>query len=459
MSENATSENATPTQRMTAKQFQEAGGTEDWRVLGAGAAAWFSASSHAAGAELAARAADLAADRDGPVAAAVTAVPVPVEASVRSQGVQVCLPLGPADDGLTAAHVDLARAVSTAAARLGLTADPAVLQDLQLAMDTQDQGAVLPFWESALGYDPVGDEDLMDALHRHPPIWFQEQDAARPLRNRIHLDSVMPQEVAVATMETLGERGGTVHNNGYYATVADAEGNEVDILPLPEGSDRWDQPGTEDWRLVFSAMACYPVASAEQASELVRAVAALADEAGLALGIDVRSRAGQSLVVLDSGKDRWEMEDGYEPLAARVQEAARSLGLSADLRAPRFVQVGFDAVDIPAVREFWRAALGYQEDPREGISDIVDPRQLNVPVFVQDLDADDEARRAQRNRIHVDLFLPHDQLEGRLAAAVAAGGTVVRDAAPIYWTVADPEGNEIDLTTSYGREEHWAQQG
>ncbi|WP_109474669.1 VOC family protein [Ornithinimicrobium cavernae] len=458
MSEIPTSTESTNTpQTLSAKQFQEVSGTEHWRVLGAGAAAWFSAASHGAGAELAVRAVDAAAESGRAL-----------ETSIRSLGVHVRLPLGPTDGGFTQEHADLARAVSAAAEELGLEADPAALQDVQLTMDTMDQAAVLPFWEAALGYDPVGDEDLLDRFHRHPPIWFQDQDAPRPLRNRVHLDSVMPQKVATETLAALRERGASsVAEHGYYATVADAEGNEVDVLPLPEGSDRWERPGTEDWRLVFSAMACYPVGTVVQgtgrstgsAAAFVQAVAALADEAGLPLGIDVRpAAAGQSLVVLDSGKDRWEMTEGYEALAARVQETARGMGLTADVAAPRFVQIGIDAVDLPAVREFWRAALGYEEDPRAHVTDIVDPHQVNVPLFLQGMDAGDEARRAQRNRIHVDLFLPHDQLRARLEAALAAGGTVVRDAGPISWTVTDPEGNEIDLTTAYGREEHWAAQ-
>lgn len=285
-------------------------------------------------------------------------------------------------------------------------------------------------------------------------------DGPRPLRNRLHLDSVASQEVASAAVDTVRSQGlGTVAEHGYYATVADAEGNEVDVLPLPEGTDRWEGEGTQDWRLVFSAMACYPVDLSAQATEveqLVQETAELADRAGLPLAIDVRLEAsGRGLVVLDSGKDQWEVVEGYEVLAGKVQALARRLGLTADVTAPRFVQVGLDAVDIPAVREFWRVVLGYQQDPREGLTDIVDPRRLNVPFFVQDLD-DDADRRAQRNRIHVDLFLPHDQVEPRLEAALAAGGTVVRDGSPIHWTVADPEGNEVDITTSSGREEHWA---
>lgn len=433
-----------PRRRLTARQFQEAGGTEDWRVLGVGAAAWFTGVSHAAGAGLAVRATELA----GAGA---------LEASIRATGVQVRLPLGASDSGLTSVHVDLARAVSAAARQLGLEAEPAVLQDLQLTMDTMDQAAIQPFWEAALGYEQVGEEDLLDPLHRHPPIWFQHQDGPRPLRNRVHLDSVAAQEVATATLKTLRKRASSVGEHGYYATVADAEGNEVDLLPLPEGADRWEGSATEDWRLVFSAIACYPVGSD---TRLVPAAAALADEAGLPLGVDLRRTTdGQGMVVLDSGKDRWEMDKGYQALAARVQEAARGMSLSADVSVPRFVQIGIDAVDIPAVRAFWCAALGYQKDPRAGITDIVDPRGLSVPLFLQDLDAADQDRRAQRNRIHVDLFLPHDQLQPRLEAALAAGGTVVRDAGPIWWTLADPEGNEIDLTTATGREEQWAVQG
>jgi len=65
-----------------------------------------------------------------------------------------------------------------------------------------------------------------------------------------------------------------------------------------------------------------------------------------------------------------------------------------------------------------------------------------------------DAPREQRNRIHVDVFVPDDQAQARVAAAVAAGGRVVYDAkAPFWWTVADPEGNEVDIPVAVGREE------
>jgi 4a-hydroxytetrahydrobiopterin dehydratase len=63
-----------------------------------------------------------------------------------------------------------------------------------------------------------------------------------------------------------------------------------------------------------------------------------------------------------------------------------------------------------------------------------------------------DAPRPQRNRMHIDVWVPHDQAEGRIAAAVAAGGRVVSDEhAPAWWTLADAEGNEADVATTRGR--------
>ncbi len=64
-----------------------------------------------------------------------------------------------------------------------------------------------------------------------------------------------------------------------------------------------------------------------------------------------------------------------------------------------------------------------------------------------------DAPRPQRNRIHVDICVPHDQAEARVAAALAAGGHVVYDkGAPTWWTLADAEGNEVDIATMLGRD-------
>ncbi|HYS35132.1 MAG TPA: VOC family protein, partial [Pseudonocardiaceae bacterium] len=154
-----------------------------------------------------------------------------------------------------------------------------------------------------------------------------------------------------------------------------------------------------------------------------------------------------------TGKDQWE-DERFPDLACRVQAAARDMTLTADTTRLRFVQIGIDAVDVPAVRDFWRAVLGYEYDPRPGVTDIYDPRRLNPPIFFQEMPASEQDRREQRNRIHIDLFVPDDQARARIDTAIAAGGRIVYDErAPAWWTLADPEGNELDIAVLVGREQ------
>ena len=106
---------------------------------------------------------------------------------------------------------------------------------------------------------------------------------------------------------------------------------------------------------------------------------------------------------------------------ARSRRRLAGLGLSADPTPLRLVQVGTDAVDVPTVRLLaHRARLRarhpsvHRRRPR--------PPQLAVPLFFQPMSAGDTARRAQRNRTHIDVFVPDDRAEAHVAAAVAAGG-------------------------------------
>jgi len=127
--------------------------------------------------------------------------------------------------------------------------------------------------------------------------------------------------------------------------------------------------------------------------------------------------------------------------AQQISGVARELGASPDLTGLQHIQVAIDALVIPDVLPFWRAVLGYDQ---VGDEDLLDPHLEGPPLWFQQMDAP----RPQRNRIHVDLYVPHDEAEARVAAAIAAGGRVVNDAnAPGWWTLADPEGNEVDVAS------------
>jgi Glyoxalase-like domain len=425
-------------ERLTASQFQLAGGVDDWRVLTSGASAWFDAPSHSAGAALVGRVAGLSPGR------------LP-DVDLRARGVHVRI-VTPAS-GFSGADVSLAQAISAAARDLGLTPDPSALQTVQLTIDARDKAAVVPFWQAVLGHELIGDDFLVDPLRRVPAVWFQGQEHPRPHRNRIHVDVARPQATPFEG-EAVTSVGGRYLGGAYTVAHADAEGNEADVIPVGPDDELGNAAETADWRAMFGGMTFYPITSPIRAAELVTVVAGLADDAGLPLLVDLRPDG----VTIDSGKDLWE-DDGFRDLAGAVQAAARDLGLTADTTRLRFVQIGIDAVDVPRVREFWRVVLGYENDPRTaefGVTDIYDPRRLNLTIFFQQMDASDEARRTQRNRIHVDVYVPDDQAQVRIDAALAAGGRLVYDDdAPEWWTLADPEGNELDIAVIPGREEIW----
>jgi len=121
-----------------------------------------------------------------------------------------------------------------------------------------------------------------------------------------------------------------------------------------------------------------------------------------------------------------------------LSAVARDLEIPADPSVLRNIQVTIDALVIPQVMPFWQLVLGYlyRADTDE---DLIDPLGRGPSFWFQQMDAP----RPQRNRVHVDVGVPHDQVQARMAAAIAAGGHVVDHQRP--WVLADAEGNEVCL--------------
>jgi catechol 2,3-dioxygenase-like lactoylglutathione lyase family enzyme len=317
-------------------------------------------------------------------------------------------------------------------------AEPTALQQLSVVLESLDPTAVMRFWQRVLDYAAGEADGLVDPLRRDPAIRIHQSTEQRPLRNRIHVDVVRPS--AAVEQLNLGTGSGP-----YEVCHVDHEGNEVDLVP---GDPLGDSAETADWHAVFSAIVCYRTTSTSQQRDLVSATAALAVAAGFPLLIDLRP----GLVIIDSGKDRWEadahgLELEFSELAASVQTAARELGATADPALPRFAQLFLDAADVAAVRAFWVAALGYVVDRRTGTTDTYDPRRLNPVLVFQELEVDDTPRRQQRNRLHFELAVPSDFARERLAAAIDAGGRLLDESAGRV-RVADPEGNELVIVTA-----------
>jgi 4a-hydroxytetrahydrobiopterin dehydratase len=192
-----------------------------------------------------------------------------------------------------------------------------------------------------------------------------------------------------------------------------------------------------DWRVVRND-ACTHVRTGSFAAglALVDAIGRLPDAANHHPDVDLRTDG--VTVRLRSGRDG-RLSERDVALARQISAVASELDLPIDLDGVQSIQVAIDALVIPDVLPFWRAVLGYQEVDDE---DLIDPRFQGPPFWFQQMDAP----RPQRNRIHIDVYVPHDQAEARVAAALAAGGHLVSDEnAPEWWTLADAEGNEADV--------------
>lgn len=202
--------------------------------------------------------------------------------------------------------------------------------------------------------------------------------------------------------------------------------------------------GVEDWGVLGDrASAYFRTGSFATGVALVDAVGRLADAAEHHPDVDLRDR-GVTVRLITHGVGGLS-EDDVE-LARQISEAARDLGVAADPTAVQSVQLTIDALVHADVMPFWRAVLGYRQ---VGDEDLLDPHSSGPSIWFQQLDAP----RPQRNRIHIDVWLPHDQAEARIAAAIAAGGRLVSvEYAPAWWTLADPEGNEVDVATWMGRD-------
>lgn len=202
--------------------------------------------------------------------------------------------------------------------------------------------------------------------------------------------------------------------------------------------------GVDDWRVLWSvAFALYRTADFATGVRLVAEIGRLAEAAGHHPDLNLRATVLEVRLVT---KERWSLTETDLQLAQQIAAAAAALGVRADPGSTRTWEIALDALDVDKVRAFWCAVLGYET---AGDTDISDPDGLYPPIYVQQMDV----MRKGRNRIHVDVGVPHDQAEARVAAALAAGGTLVTDQyAPMHWTLADPEGNEVDLATWVGRD-------
>lgn len=203
----------------------------------------------------------------------------------------------------------------------------------------------------------------------------------------------------------------------------------------------------DDWRVLFGALhARFATGDFATGLALVQAVGAAAEAAehhpDLTLGYP---RLGVRLTSHDvGGVTRRDVT-----LAREISALAAAAGVLAEPAGLQELELALDTEDAAAIRPFWSALLA-SGAPGDRPDEITDPDGVLPAVWFQSAQV---GRPVGAQRWHLDLRVPPEVLESRMAAALAAGGTLVSDAAaPAFWVLADQQGNQACLTTWQGRD-------
>lgn len=203
--------------------------------------------------------------------------------------------------------------------------------------------------------------------------------------------------------------------------------------------------GLADWRAILGALQTrYLTGRFDVGLRLVQHIAAAAEEMNHHPDLDLRY---PHLNVRLMSHDAHGITQRDVDLARRITVIAADLGVSADPASVSRVEVALDTWDVAEIKPFWAAVLGLADHPDYPM-DLLDPQGDLPPLWFQQTDPHDEPRQ----RFHLDITVPPEVASERIAAALAAGGTVVDDeVAPRFVVLADPQGNKVCVCTHVGR--------
>lgn len=207
--------------------------------------------------------------------------------------------------------------------------------------------------------------------------------------------------------------------------------------------------GTQDWHLTSEgATAFFRTGSLAESASFIAAISELPGVEQHRPAIDIRQN-GVTVHRITYTDDYFGLSQQDVKLARQISTVARELGLAADPSAVQSLLIVPGATDIAQIMPFWQAVLGYEPRRDSPNEDLVDPHDRGAAFWFEQMN---EPRGDGGGAIHIAVWVPYEQAEARVAAALAAGGRMVRDEfAPSWWTLADPAGNEADIATTKGR--------
>jgi 4a-hydroxytetrahydrobiopterin dehydratase len=198
------------------------------------------------------------------------------------------------------------------------------------------------------------------------------------------------------------------------------------------------------WRVLpEGATAFFRTDSFEVSVRFLDAVGALVGQADPPY-VDIRGDG--VTVLLRSFRQEYGLFQADFDLALAISKKAQEMGLAAEPAAIQSLSMIPGAKDRRQIMPFWQAVLAYRPRPDSPAEDLVDPHDRLAPFWFEEMD---ELRPDGKGTVHFVVWVPWDQADARLAAALAAGGEIVmHHAEENYWTLADPAGNQIDLATT-----------
>jgi 4a-hydroxytetrahydrobiopterin dehydratase len=213
--------------------------------------------------------------------------------------------------------------------------------------------------------------------------------------------------------------------------------------------DQFDaSDGVGDWRVISDgACAFFRTDSIGASAAFAQAIAALPGMGEPGTAIDLR-HDGVTVKLLTQADDWWGPSVRDVELARVISRIARQQGLEPDTTGIQSLLIVPGGPDTAAITPFWRAVLGYEPRLDSPDEDLVDPHDRDPAFWFEGMN---EPRADGGGAIHIAVWLPFEQAEARVQAALAAGGRLVRDVAPMWWTLADAAGNEADVATTKSR--------
>jgi 4a-hydroxytetrahydrobiopterin dehydratase len=200
-----------------------------------------------------------------------------------------------------------------------------------------------------------------------------------------------------------------------------------------------------DWRRLFDTLrARYRTGDFATGLQLVTRIGELAEAANHHPDVDLRY---PTVAVVLWSHDAGGVTSRDVELARQISQMAADLGVEADPSSLSVVEIALDTADHQEIKPFWRAVLGLTDDPTLD-TQLFDLVGALPTLWFQHTDPHQEPRQ----RFHLDIRVPPEVAESRIAAALEVGGTLVTDEnAPRFWVLADPQGNKACVTTGRGR--------